>query len=189
MPDIVPSVFVHIPKTAGRAVLRVVRQYPDQITLIGHSRPKASHHQLFSFGFTRHPATRLRSAFYHLIDVPPDAPDTKYIRFRLHLLETYGHDFERFILAKGFAEYQFPHLKPMTWWSPLSFDFLGRFETIDKDWKRLCETIRLPYEPLTHDPAHATDYSKASPVTPQMIRVIREHYAQDFVRFRYGDTP
>lgn len=182
--EVVQSVFVHIPKTAGQAIAAAIRGH-DAIENIEHRKLEPRHRTRFTFGFVRHPETRLRSAFFHMVAVPAAMRGQEnFHRRRVRLAKEFGRDFERFVLERGFERYDFPHFQSQLIFEPLAFDFLGRFESLNEDWRRLCERIRLPHQPLQI--RNVTRYPDGGAGVSDAVRaVIRKAFAEDFKQLGY----
>ena len=68
-------------------------------------------------------------------------------------------------------------------------DFIGRYETIERDWIRVCEHLCLPIEmyklkkvhvrPSSNFPEHKIN------ISAQSINILRDVYREDFEKFNY----
>lgn len=187
MAEITPSVFVHIPKSAGKSMSLALSPFAHAIENIGHMVPTNQHKDKFVFGFVRHPEARIRSAFYHLIDLPEGTNMTPYQWKRLRLLKEYGPDFGRFVMERGFEKYDFVHFRPQAIFDPPSFDFMGRIESLQKDWSALCQRINLPLIPLPR--INESSYPARQPDTTEAMRkIIQEYYEVDYKTLKYPLT-
>jgi hypothetical protein len=81
------------------------------------------------------------------------------------------------------------HVRPMKYYlcgdgGTVLADFVGRFENIDIDWRKLCSRLDVPHVDLPHD-----NKSKHKPwrecYTDEQLEHVVEHYADDFRIFDY----
>jgi hypothetical protein len=66
----------------------------------------------------------------------------------------------------------------------LMVDFVGHFETLEKDWNSLREKFELPPLPHQNKSRHA-DYREA--YTPELAAIAAKRYARDIELFGYQD--
>ena len=67
----------------------------------------------------------------------------------------------------------------------MSFDYVGRFETLDRDLRHVCETLgfpnlRLPFAQAATVPRSYRDY-----YTPATRRLVADRFSKDFRLFGY----
>ena len=188
-------VFVHIPKTAGNSVRAALSNKLEGLIDIGHStvqHQKLSDDRYFSFCFVRHPLTRLRSAFYHLVDVKSfgGAQTNQFHAKREALRQRYGDDFLAFIVDRGYAKYDIAHLYPQTYWTHSGrrqvVDFIGRLESIDLDWQRLSKALGADLPQLERrNPTLNIKYIKEDDLPPTAWTAARDFYGADFFHLEY----
>ena len=183
-------VFVHIPRTAGNSVREAISEASVDVVDIGHSTPRRQGtmgDDYFRFCFVRNPYTRLRSAFYHLVEVTeePNPADSLQIR-RLKIRNTYGEDFKKFVLDRAFTKVHIAHFFPQTYWThrygKREMSFIGHLERIDSDWKLLGEKLEVDLPLLTRK--NATRYPNFK-YTPRMRDIVFDSYVRDFVYLEY----
>ena len=71
-------------------------------------------------------------------------------------------------------------------------DFLGRFETLEADWRTVTGRLRLPPVPLPHLNASMTGETGLAGEAGcggDIMEQLRRRYAEDFVLGGYGDAP
>ena len=170
----VPTLFVHIPKTAGTSIRA-------KNTLDGHSfyAPKleweATYGPLKSFAFIRNPFTRLEAAWR----------DFRYLRHATsldfpHLIQQLPGILsgERVGHPDAFAHHVAPMTHPIHGLKHASF--IGRYENLDADFARFCESIGVKPYKLPHlrpDTTHIVTWRAA------MRKQVTDLFAADFDLF------
>lgn len=187
-------VFVHIPKTAGNSVRTALAGAIDMID-IGHStvrRRGLTGPDYFRFCFVRDPLARLKSAFFHLTDLPctPDVETDAFNLKRKQLHQTYGYDFRRFVADAGFAKYALAHFLPQTRWTHhnegLMVDFIGKVEDMENEWVRLGQKLCVTLPPLPHRNVTRNElYKKHLQLEPELVQMVKNFYIEDYVRLGY----
>lgn len=186
----IKNVFVHIPKTAGNSVRHGLRNV-DFID-IGHS--SIQQHGLigpeyFRFCFVRNPLARLRSAFFHLVQVEGELTNNKTDKFmnrRRALRDEYGYDYDKFLAEEGYAKYNIAHFLPQTTWTHENnaqlVEWIGRLERIDEDWEVLGKKLGEALPPLkAKNPTKSSEYTQLrSSENKEFVAKAREFYANDF---------
>jgi hypothetical protein len=190
--DATRSIFVHIPKTAGVSVCEAL--YGTSV--IGHARLRhyqvvydwATYASYFKFAFVRNPWDRLVSAYEFLRAGGWHAGDR---RWAAEHVTVYG-SFEAFVrkglprpevMAWRHFQPQRPFLAdPLT--GRIGVDFVGRFESLQADFRTIAERIGIRAElPHRNRSRAATPYRDA--YTPATAAVVRRLYARDVDAFGY----
>ena len=188
------SIFIHIPKTAGSSVEKVVYESKG---LIGHktilqykNADIGKFNAYFSFTFTRNPYDRLVSAYFYLIRGGRNKYDKAWSDDNL---KEYG-SFENFVLAldtPAICEkiFKWMHFIPQYKFvcdvdNKILVDFVGKLESIDVDFvvvaKKLgVSSLLLPHENPSEHEAYETYY------TDPMREVVQKTYKDDFELFNY----
>lgn len=192
-------IFTHVPKTGGKAVQAVFglplrrKEYDGRL---GHIAEAFKHAPIslyrdrpefryFKFAFVRNPWDRLVSAFFYLDAGGCNEHDEK---FRAIHLARYGGDFTAFVRDLP-RHLEARHFRPQTDWlcdadDGLLPDFVGRFETIDRDFaivaNRLSIASRLP---VMNQSLHAP-YREAYDAVSREI--VAEVYRRDIEMFGYA---
>ncbi len=180
-----PPVFVHIPKTGGRSVVAAC----GTGILNDSHRPLSYYQSRFGrdiafFCFARNPFDRVASAYFYLL--------------RGGCTRTDRRDRDRYVGDKTFEEFvcsmpdcylEQQHLPPQVRYVQGCTDTtcIGRFETLESDFARLCGRYHikrrsLPKINATAHPPYRELYTK------QMTEVVTELYAEDFEYFGYPRT-
>ena len=131
------SIYIHIPKVAGRSISYAL--YGDDPMhhklIFFESLNKEKFKQYFKFGFVRNPWSRLYSIYNYLKD-----QNKKYPYGIFYWINRFG-SFENFIMnglnenvinKYMFLNSQYSYLIDSS--GSIGVDFLGRFETIEKDF-------------------------------------------------------
>jgi hypothetical protein len=162
-----------------------------KLTTMGHFLPdtllrcgvdKCWMQNYFTFSFVRNPWDRLVSLFFY------------YRRFRLHRRR---HDSGSNLLLKDFHSFireicnpksqwfnirpvsmSFIYAQPQMYWLDYKMDFIGRFENLESDWKKLCSMIGIPNKVL---PKH-------NATTHENYRNYYDAELRELVAFRYAKT-
>jgi hypothetical protein len=200
-------IFIHVPKTAGRSVhsslldaFNMEYSWPDN-NLGGHvssvnyqSRYKEEYDKFFKFAFVRNPWDRLVSAFFYMSNhyIRPQCPFLK--RERPHeSFETFiKEDLPRFLLHT--------HVRPQSFWvcdedGEVNVDFVGRFESLNEDFKNVCNKLNAGNQKLKftnrHDSrknGHGAGSSKPywEFYDKQMVDIVGDLFFQDVKTFGYN---
>ncbi len=167
--------FIPVPKTASTSMWNTLSPFVDEAPLedIYHPQLKSlQEHFLkrglvwedyFSFCFVRNPWDRIISFFHQFIASYHDCP------------------------ANWFAKGKLPP-------SQLSFmeddhgkiplNFIGRFETLEKDFNLICSKIGIPYKKLSHlNKSKHNHYQEY--YNEKTIEIIRQKYQKEIEMFGY----
>lgn len=185
------TIFVHIPKTAGISLLSAIY---GNVSLESHrsiffnqTALNIKSNDFFSFTFVRNPFGRLYSTYKFLENGGINKHDE--IAFQTHFSKfTSFEDFVMNGLNKNII-YQVTHLIPQyeylcDWKGKIIVDFVGRFESLDKDVKRLSEHLAKEIK-LNHlNKTSKVDYAEV--YTDQMIKKVKNIYKKDLRIFNYS---
>lgn len=190
------AIFIHIPKCAGTSVdvamfgKEVVAwngRYWLQHATIKQIRDEYAtpeeFEKYFKFAFVRNPYDRMFSAFNFLASTRVDVT---------------RENFKDFLLGKGplaqviakknehLRASRYHHVVPMHEYlyedGKCLVDFIGRFENIDEDWKKICEKIGNEELPHSNKIPHVPWQEF---YTQELKEIVREQYAKDFELFGY----
>ena len=188
-------VFVHIPKAAGVSIytaLAAPRWQQHHDTLMEHADPDNRKGQIdhkpwspdyFKFTFIRNPWDRMLSAYSYLKLGGRSESD----KFDCNIVQSFG-SFKQFVHDFDKAEGKFfnRHFLPQSFWfNPrYPYDFVGRFETLNKDFALVADKIGYKGLELPH-----TNASKHKPYhehyDADMREIVGKIYANDIERFGY----
>jgi hypothetical protein len=197
-------VFIHMPKAGGSSVFHAIF---DQQNTIGHPTiydyrflmRLSVFKKTFKFTFVRNPWSRLYSAFNFLKAGGVNAYDAAWAKSNLpdHM------SFKDFVLklpersdllGEGpYALYKgVPHFLPQ--WKFISFfgspivDYIGKYESLDKDFEFVAKKLGLPIELHHHNKTKNIHYDALGfrkAYTPEMIDVVAKVYKKDIELFDY----
>lgn len=186
-------VFVHVPKTGGNSMARA---------LGGHDKDIAPHAPLFvvekgnrfAFGFVRDPWERIASFYRFLCQknfrteyAGEKVHDLKGIRsmgFKSWLMDNEYHMWRDRQWRKEYPDL-FPPMQrrpQMTWLK--GCDFIGRYEHIERDWKKACKMAGIDVPDLPHINATTGGDSKKMH-DADTIAFVAKHFAEDIETFGY----
>jgi len=179
------TLFIHIPKAAGMSVVSALYNADSSSHLTWrdfYNSDKDKFEQYFKFSFVRNPFDRLCSAYRYLSNGGMNEID---LYWRKKYIEPY-RDFEEFvnigleIAIKRKAEHFLPqHEFIYANCKTLKVDYLGRYETIDTDFEKICERIGVYSKlPLKNDSGRKKDFMKN--FSSDMENTVRKLYAIDF---------
>ncbi len=182
-------VFIHIPKAAGTAV-RVALGEPETGRrhlpwwVYQQASPK-KFEEFYKFAFVRNPIDRVLSGYNYLRSGGNQMGDISVAKY----LSRYNsfHDFIKFELLTGSMIYH-PIFCPQSWYlcdwqGEIKVDFLGKFETINKDFENIAQAIGLAnFDRL---PVINKSLRKADLVDDDSKRRIFDIYKHDFEMFGY----
>jgi hypothetical protein len=145
------AIFVHIPKCAGISVCKTLfgnlgggHNSLEQYTYIFPPKELLGY---FKFTFVRNPWDRLVSAYHFLQKGGISNEDRSFYEKNLAKYK----DFDDFVLNWVNKENIMlgPHFWPQTYYikdkrNKVKVDFIGKFETIDEDFKFVCEKLGVP---------------------------------------------
>ena len=164
--------FCHIPKTGGTSVKKALNVRTESHKIFDRKNSNC-----FSFAFVRNPYQRFLSAYFFLINGGLGNKQTiekeKYIG---------NSDIDEFIKTKLINSLDQEHFTPQHHFIPDGVDYLGKIETIQEDFNKICEIIGIDPIELPHE---NTTPKYDFQLTEEQKDVIYEIYKEDFIRFGY----
>jgi chondroitin 4-sulfotransferase 11 len=186
-------IFVHIPKTAGNAIIETLygQKAKGHNNIMQYKKADIEKYtKYYKFVFVRNPRDRIVSAFFYLKAHTKRAFD---IEFANKYLKEYV-TFEDFILALRDSSTRhkilnWTHFKPQYTYicdeeNHIAVDFIGRYENINSDFDYLKLKLNRPSKELlsknrsNHNP-YWEYYNK------EMVEIVREIYSNDINLFNY----
>jgi uncharacterized protein (TIGR01627 family) len=138
-------IFVHIPKTAGTYIRSVLPNVNHDV----HTRAsvlisKYGSESCFTFTFTRNPWDRFVSAYFYLTGGVGNGGDNKLGEAILS-----KGSFREFVLFLGSSKFANTflnrlHFLPQSHWLDQGIDFIGKFESLEKDLDIICDILYVP---------------------------------------------
>jgi len=182
------AIFIHIPKTGGMSISEALKvtKYRNRRRI----KKGATYSGIVTFGHELLPWLQRRGL------VPADAFFFAFCRNPYdRAVGLWAFNNRRNGLNLTFREFclnlgnwgwriRYPQAR---WLDGLELDFLGRFETLQADFERLCgllgveRTKALPHLNQTEHAPYPTCYDDVTQA------IVRAHYARDFERFGYAD--
>jgi len=167
--------FIHINRTGGVSIRSVIAPYQQgsfthqTLDTYGKNHDISS---LYRFAFVRNPWDRMVSIYHR--------------RKREGILNT---DFRNFVCSKGIqtrVPRRFTQINQLDWISlggKLAVDFVGRFENLAEDWKRVACILGLP-ELLPHENASQHDHYRTY-YDKETKEIVSQQFQCDIEYFGY----
>lgn len=191
--------FLPVPKTAclsiqhadaGRSIFGGGCKHARAINM--RMQQRAAWNRCFKVAFVRNPWDRLASLWGYFRTMGPGHP-----RYRGQFnIETSKRVksckcFEEFVSDARELKSKDRHFRAQAWWlcegEDILVDFVGRFESLQRDWDAVCMKVGRPIVKLPHlnRSEHGVYTSLYNDVT---ARAVRELYAEDIRLFGYSDV-
>lgn len=201
--------FIHVPKTAGSSVAFSLWPLRDQVDdyWANHWLARAGVHYnhlapwplkkfrthtsadmlrrhvpahvfagLFKFSFVRNPWD-LMVSYWHYLRRPSRRHHRRRLAERLPSFDAYV----RYEIRRG----KISQTRMLTdRRGRLLVDFVGRFETLDTDFARVCRRIGVDVELMQANRGEPRDYRDS--YTPELADLVARHFAEDIDRFGYS---
>lgn len=169
------ALFIHIPKTGGSSI----RKCPWAVTGTDfHHKPVSYFYEMmeFKFSFVRNPYDRFMSGVlnhgFH-----------SQVGLENFVLEVFANE-----AKERFEANEWLVLQPSTHFlyhqGKLAVDFVGKFETLELDWKQICNIMGKHFTLPHLNQGKYSDYKQY--YTKRMIEVVNEIYKDDFKNFGYS---
>ncbi|WP_019038852.1 sulfotransferase family 2 domain-containing protein [Psychroflexus tropicus] len=185
-------IFIHIPKNAGISVSYTLfgntggshRKLIDYQRIFG----KKTVSKYYKFSFVRNPWDRLVSTYFFLINGGLTNRDKKWTEEHISDYK----DFTDFVLnwvqieqVNTSLHFQEQHRFLTNHKGELDVDFLGRFETLDQDFQKVCQHLQLDRSlRKTNSSKRKNDYR--SYYNDETKAVVENVYAKDIQLFNYS---
>ena len=170
------ALFLHIPKTAGSSMSAA-----PFILMHGSHKIAPTTEYLLSlplrFSFVRNPYDRYASVLLNLGFATPET-------FEDFTINTFAKEHEK-RMKENDLDWQplWTMTKRIVFDGKLEVDFVGRFENLQKDWKKVCKVMDYDF-PLPHlNKSKWKGYDQF--YTPRLRSIVGLAYAKDFARFGY----
>lgn len=184
-------IFLAVPKTGTSSIEKALAPYKSGITSqfnkhatclkLQRDLPAGIWERYFKFAFVRNPYDRMQSwYFYRQRDSLANADHPR------HHLYTGNLSFEAFIC--GFASNELM-LKQVDFIAPhgggLQLDWVGKFETLARDFNSLCRQLNIACESLPVIRPSNNTGNTSNLWTPTTRRIVNDYFEEDFVMFDY----
>jgi hypothetical protein len=180
--------FIHIPKTGGVSIQTALelQQFRSRVSIRGRRRYSG----LITFGH------QLVGRLIHARYVPRDMflfsfcrnPYDRAVSLWAHYRREYEPDMTFVGFCHRLRRLSWRIRSPqVTWLRGIKLDFLGRFETLEADFARLCDVLGVQRRALPHLNAGSRSPWCGGYYDDELQAIIRRQYAPDFERFGYDD--
>ena len=181
-------VWYRVAKVGTRSIVKALHEH-DVDFIADHPYsvriPSRLTEGFFRFAFVRDPRSRLVSCWRNKV-IEADRPTEVESHIGLDLeerksLRDFG-DFVQFVVRQDPANCDI-HFRPQTRLVDVDHvDFVGRFESFDRDVHTVFEQLGIPAE-LPH--LNRSTSTVADPYTPSLLAQVEEFYADDLEAFSY----
>ena len=186
--------FFHVPKTAGCAIagLGFLDEYVGHVpaTAIRGAVSPAVWDACYKFAFVRNPWDRFLSTYAYFRGMGPGHRWYTHENVEIaRQVQAWG-DFDAF--CRKFPTTALPgnrHFLPQLYWisdrhGRILMDYVGRYETLRRDWDQICTEIALPAVPLPLTNA-SVHLPYAQYYNDERRDYVREIYSQDVEALGY----
>lgn len=182
-------VFLHVPKTAGVSIRKVLIEYGMQRACdLPDGQLLHEHLMLPSFAFVRNPWDRLASGFgfFHRHNIPIKIGGKNVMSINLR-----GMNFEEFVLDHSWDgdrpsnDHWRPQHELLEFEGEFIVDKIFRFERLQKDFRLACDHIGIEPTSLSCHNASTHEPFESMYTTQEMIDVVAKRYARDIELFGY----
>ena len=199
MPSIISDkyrlVCLRLPRVASTSIGRALRRLDPGILLLPYSTPEAFHRDCswelenyFTFGFARHPLTRLRSCWkYMMVKAVEKAHDGVSLLDPYHGLtvETGFEEFCHWIVSPWGAD-----AVANTHWASQHLtlvgpdgrppNFIGNYENLENDWRTVLEMAGAPHAWLPLVNVSEVDKSGQVLLAPELLDLLHTRFERDY---------
>jgi len=184
------AIFVHTPKAAGTSVaLSLFGELPYHYTAADYRAifGRVDFNRYFKFAFVRNPWDRLLSAYSYLSGGGWDEADRLWASVHLASYESFESFVHEGLRSRAIREYM--HFRPQSEFitnlrGRIVVDFLGRFETIERDFQHICARMNVRAELPHTNKSNGGDYREV--YTPAMRDIVANVYRADIRRLGYA---
>lgn len=192
-------VFIHIPKCAGTSVHRALGRLHQRLSILPDRRRYHKHlkaaavreilgpvwDNAFTFSYVRNPWDLMVSSYYwwttHASAFPPLAPDAAKVKAMKDFGEFIRSDYGRTMINEQVGT---DCCEWLTADGETVVDFVGKFENLDADWRKICEALNVTPIELTREnavsrPHYRTFYDAES------RDLIAQRFARTIEKFDY----
>jgi len=188
------AIFVHLPKCAGISVAkalfgcpggahRTIRDYRIIFT-------DAEFRSFFKFTFVRNPWDRLVSAYFFLRDGGINEFDHRDADETVNKYQSFDDFVRKFFRTDDY--YRFLHIKPQYTFltmknnGPILVDYVGRFETLDRDFEYITNKIGKSTDLKKHNVSKKRENINYQDFYDDETRqIVANAYARDISLFGY----
>ena len=192
-------VFFHVPKTAGCSIKKALLKYqrPDSVVKISpHPRysklvQKFPHvEDYFKFAIIRNPWDRFVSAFLFLKRGGFGSKWPNDLKYK-QMIEDNGGDMKSFLKSGFDFKSHINHMKSQHIFlcdkkMNLKTDYVGEYTTLQKDFDKICDLLKIKKEILPHTNKTRKDFKRYTEYyNEETKQIVAEKYAKDIELFGY----
>ena len=208
------AIFIHIPRTGGTSIRKSVTDNFDsfyipnqgnvkddvQFTVLDHRSPgwylrrrriaKSRWEQSVKIAFVRNPWDRLVSLYKYLSSYRPYRRRFRVSNALLSSFDLFANEVASgtSTFVKAVSHYNvrdWSQANPQVRWLEWGVDVIGRFESLEEDWSRICKSFGIQVGSLSNKnrSKDRTDYR--SFYTDELAESVGNYYAEDIARFSY----
>ncbi|MET0949054.1 MAG: sulfotransferase family 2 domain-containing protein [Pseudomonas sp.] len=187
--DALECVFIHVPKCAGSSVaMALFGSTPTgHMPLYWYEKQFNERFQhYFKFGFVRDPLQRAWSAYSYLLNNTQDRD--KAAQALVSRYDSFDDFVSHWLRPENITKQI--HFTPQHYFlqdamGHLNVDFIGRQETLQEDFRKLCIHLHVKAELPHINRSSAADNQFIQFCSPATRRRVREVYARDYELFAY----
>jgi len=178
------SLFIHVPKCAGTSMERG----PKWNEGAGHDtlfdfQDKVNLDSVIKWAFVRNPWTRLESFYV-------DSPEARELAGGFERFVDFLHECRDSLDPDDFSWtdvrgdgildriHIYSQFSMLSIGGEMKLDFVGHFESLERDWKSVCDLLGVEHSPLPHHRKRAA--GSQVDWTPGMRKKVMEIYPRDF---------
>jgi len=187
--------YIHIPKCGGVSIKNALKNNEVKRDLLHNDlnnkrliKQEDKLKKYFKFSFVRNPWDRMISLYHYFSQFKESRV---FYSDNINIIKkTQDMSFLDFCTKKNWQKmHNGFHFKPMTDWisndsGSLSLDYIGRVESLQKDFDIICDKIGIPHQELPRKNKskhkHYTEY-----YDDETKQIVAEKYAKDIKHFGY----
>ncbi len=171
------ATYFRVPKVASTSILISLRNFDNIEKTEEYKRDS------FKFAFVRNPFDRLVSCFRHVIQKGSLQNLQDHPRLARNM--SFGSFVD--VISEIPIDQMDIHFRPQHTFIPEEPDFLGKFETLDEDYKDLCAKIGIQDNENLIKKNSTGKIKLKDYYTAEIIEKVARIYKQDFYRYGYRE--
>jgi hypothetical protein len=186
-------IFLAVPKTGTSALEHALARYASPLTdrfnkhvtcaRLRRELPPAMWRDYFKFAFVRNPYDMMQSWYFYRQRA--ELADPAHPRHHLYTGNTGFQDFIEHFAHQDWMLNQFAWVAPPALGGAIQLDFVGRYETLDADYRFICGRLGIPCRPLPVRRASRNHAGITGLWNRHTRRLINDYFRRDFELFGY----